>query len=241
MGVMRTPLEYTAALKTIIRGFGADLVGVADVAGLAGIKTVPPGLLDPFNRAISIAVAYPLSALEGVKDRPTPEYVTAYQTASQSLDKIASLAARQLERDGFKALAVPVSLTLDRQEWYGAISHKAVARMAGVGWQGKSLLLVTPKFGPRVRLASVLTDAPLAPDAPIENRCGECTACRDACPAGAIKGVGTDSHYTSRDEALYFSKCVNLLYGEFSKIPGVGGGSCGVCISVCPYSHKNST
>jgi len=234
---MRTLLEYTAALKKIIGDFGADLVGVADVAALAGIKTVPPGLLDPFNRAISIAVTYPISALDGVKDRPTVEYVATYMEASRRLDEIAILTAQLLEKDGYKALALPVSLTLDRNGWYGGISHKAVARMAGIGWQGKSLLIVTPGFGPRVRLVTVLTDATLDFDAPIANRYGECTACRDACPAGAIKGAKTDSHYASRDEALFFSKCVNVLYGEFAKIPGVGGGSCGVCISVCPFSR----
>jgi epoxyqueuosine reductase len=235
---MKTQTGYTERVKAKIRGFGADLVGVADVAALEGIKTIPPDLLDSYTRAVSIALSYPLSALEGVKDCPTAEYVAAYMETSRKLDAIAAQTARLLEDDGHTALVLPVSLTLDRTGWYGGISHKAVARMAGLGWQGKSLLIVTPEFGPRVRLVTVLTDAPLVNDGPIENKCGTCTACQDACPAGAIKGVSTGTHYESRDEAVALSRCIALLYGEFAKIPGVGGGSCGVCIRACPYSRR---
>ena len=109
--------------------------------------------------------------------------------------------------------------------------------MAGLGWQGKSLLLINPDYGPRIRLATVLTDAPLEADSPLKNLCGECTLCRDACPAGAIKGVRTDDHYKNRDEALYFSRCVEKLVGEFSKLPNVGAPICGVCINVCPFGR----
>lgn len=109
--------------------------------------------------------------------------------------------------------------------------------MAGLGWQGKSLLLVNPLYGPRIRLATVLTDAPLTTDKPIANGCGECTLCMDACPAGAIKGVGTDSHYESREEALYFSRCVEKLVREFSAIPSIDAPICGICIKACPFGR----
>ncbi len=69
------------------------------------------------------------------------------------------------------------------------ISHKAVARMAGLGWQGKSLLLINPEYGPRVRLVTILTDMPLTPDGPVKNRCGACLECVQACPASAIKNA----------------------------------------------------
>ncbi|MBW2340498.1 MAG: hypothetical protein JRF50_09160 [Deltaproteobacteria bacterium] len=78
---------------------------------------------------------------------------------------------------------------------------KAVGRLGGLGWQSKSLLLVNPDYGPRTRLATILTDAPLNPHGPIENRCGDCTKCKDACPPGAIKGASTKDHYRSREDA----------------------------------------
>ena len=232
--------DYTETLKNKIIKSGADLCGIASVASLTGLETSPVDLFTHFTSAISIAVALPKSVFSGITDRPTPIYNAVYQTANRLLDEIAFNAARLLEKDGFSALPVPASQTLDRDKWYGAISHKAVARMAGLGWQGKSLLLVTREFGPRVRLATIPTDAELAGDNPTANLCGECTACRDACPAAAIKGVGTESHYKNREEALYFSKCVGKLYNEFAKIPDVGNGTCGICIEACPFSNQST-
>ncbi|MCK9565162.1 MAG: hypothetical protein M0Q43_03825 [Methanothrix sp.] len=64
-------------------------------------------------------------------------------------------------------------------------SHKLAAHMAGLGWIGKSCLLITPEAGPRVRWASVLTDAPMkATGYAMAERCGECRKCVDVCPHG---------------------------------------------------------
>ena len=230
----------TESIKGRIVGLGADLVGVADAEPLKAMRLTPPGLLAPFSRAISVAIRLPAAVFEEILDRPTPNYATVYQTANRILDEIAFRTAAMLEEDGFKALPIAASQVLDTKNWYGAISHTAVGRMAGLGWQGKSLLLVTPRYGPRVRLVTVLTNAPLKTDGPIKNRCGKCTLCQEACPVGAIKGVGTQGHYTSRREALYFSRCVEKLVGEFSKLPHVGAPICGICIKACPFGQKGS-
>lgn len=74
---------------------------------------------------------------------------------------------------------------------YGAISHRAVHRMAGLGWLGKNLPLVNPQYGPRIPLVTVLTDALLTIGCSIENRCGKCMLCRHTCLAEGIKDVGT--------------------------------------------------
>ena len=228
---------YTKEIKGKIKNLGADLVGVADTEPLKQLRLDPPDLLDSFQRAVSIAVRLPKALFEQISDRPTPLYASAYQSANRILDEIAFQAANLLQRDGFNGLPIPASQVLDRENWYGAITHKAVGRIAGLGWQGKSLLLVNPDYGPRIRLATVLTDAPLNPDGPIENLCGDCTQCRDACPVGAIKGVGTKDGYETREEALYFSRCVEKLVGEFSELPNVGSAICGICIKVCPFGR----
>jgi epoxyqueuosine reductase len=229
--------QYTKEIKGKIKNLGADLVGVADTEPLKPLRLYPPDLLDSFTRAISIALRLPSAVFEQIIDRPTPLYFSVYQSANRILDEIAFRTTNILQRDGFNGLPIPASQVLDRENWYGAISHKAVGRMAGLGWQGKSLLLVNPDYGPRIRFATILTDAPLDKDGPIENRCGECTLCTDACPVGAIKGVGTKDNYKSREEALYFPRCVEKLTVEFSKLPNVGNAICGICIKVCPFGR----
>ena len=81
-----------------------------------------------------------------------------------------TLDKKNKKKEGYQSLPIPASQVLDRENWYAAISHKAVARMAGLGWQGKNLLLITPQFGSRVRLGTVLTEAPLFVDTPVKNR-----------------------------------------------------------------------
>jgi epoxyqueuosine reductase QueG len=230
--------DYTDKLKGRIVALGADLVGVADAEPLKQLRTNPADLLDPFRRAISIGVKLPIAVFEQISDRPTPLYAAVYQTANRILDEIAFRTAGILQGDGFYSLPVPASQVLDKKNWYGAISHKAVGRMAGLGWQGKSLLLVNPRYGPRIRLVTVLTDAQLEIDGPVRNRCGKCTLCRDACPVGAIKGVGTKGNYKSRGKAIYLSHCAEKLAGEFSKLPNVGAPICGICIKACPFGQK---
>ena len=230
--------EDTKRMKSQILDWGADLVGVADVDSLTGLKVDPPDLLHGFVRAVSIAVQLPISVFETIFDKPTPNYSSVYQTANLILDQLAFKIAVAFQKEGYHSLPVPASQVLDRENWYGAISHKAVARMAGLGWQGKNLLLITPQFGSRVRLATVLTEAPMSVDAPIKNRCGNCMLCRDACPANAIRGVNTTDHYKSRDEALHFSRCVNKLTDEYAALPGIEPSICGICIKVCPFGRK---
>lgn len=231
-------MDYTDQIKNKIAGWGADLVGIADVDFLKELQTNPHDLLYPFTRAISIAVQLPVSVFEMISEQPTPIYALVYQTANRFLDEIAFKTSKEIQSDGYFSLPIPASQVLDLENWYAAISHKAVARMAGLGWQGKNLLLITPQYGSRVRLVTVLTNAPLETDAPIKNRCGKCMLCHDACPVGAIKGVNTEDHYKNRDEALYFHKCVEKLTNEFAKLPNVEAPICGICIKVCPFGRK---
>ena len=231
-------VNYTTQIKQKLITLGADLVGVADAEPLQALKTDPPNLLVPFTRALSMAVQLPAAVFEMIEDKPTPIYDSVYQTANRILDEIAFKTAQKLQNDGFRSLPIPASQILDWQNWYAAISHKAVARMAGLGWQGKNLLLITPQYGSRVRLVTVLTDAPLIIDGPVKNRCGNCMLCRDACPAGAIKGVNTEDHYKARNEALYFDKCAAKLSTVFARLPEISAEICGICIKVCPFGRK---
>ncbi len=231
-------VEYTRQIKARIAALGADLVGVVDSALLGELLTDPADLVTLYPRAVSVALSLPRAVFEPIVTQPTKIYSSVYQTANRLLDEIAFKASRLLQADGYNSLPIPASQVLDRERWQAAISHKAVARMAGLGWQGKNLLLITPRYGSRVRLVTIFTTAPLEPDGPVQNRCGKCTLCRDACPVGAIKGVNTSDHYANRNEALYFERCVEKLTVEFAALPDIGAPICGICINACPFGKK---
>ena len=220
-----------------LREWGADLVGVADTARLAGIGTRPDDLLDGWPRAVCMAVRLADGIVDQVTHGPTELYSQHYSRVNGLLDDIAIRLSAWLQSRGGRALPIPASQILCEETFVSYLSHKAVAIAAGLGWQGKSLLLVTPRHGPRVRLVTVLTDLDLAPDAPLKNRCGTCTACADACPAGAIKGVRTDSHFATRREAVDLDACVAQL-NRFSKARHIAPYLCGVCVSSCPWGRR---
>lgn len=214
---------------------GASIVGIADLKLVDGISTIPENLLDSYSRAIVIAVPISSDVFELIQNEPTPLYAHHYSVTNSLLDTITLKLQNTLLAQGFKGLAIPASQIIDHDNWMGQISHKALARAAGIGWIGKNLLLITPKYGPRVRLTAVLTNAPLDTDSPLPNRCGKCHKCQDACPVTAIKGNSWEEYPQTREDALHFSKCVEKLTLDFAKLPNIQKPICGLCIKVCPW------
>lgn len=233
--------EQTETLEAEARRLGADLFGVADLEAAEDLDRSPENLFEGYRRAVMVGVKLPDAAVEECLDGPTPNYHHAYTVANEMLDQLAFRLARVLDAAGGRALPLPASKLLDVERLSGNVSYKALGRLAGLGWQGKSLLLISPEFGPRFRMAAVLTDLPLEANTPIRNRCGSCTACQDACPAGAIKGIGTESHYADRDEALHFSRCAETCMKVFTKRPHIEKPICGVCVRVCPWGQRRES
>ncbi len=112
-------------------------------------------------------------------------------------------------------------------------ASKTAATQSGLGWIGKTALLVTPQFGSSVRLGTVFTDAALPVGAPITiGRCGSCRACVDACPVGAGRDVTWRAGLPR--SALYDRAACDayqLGFPEYDEI-------CGICIWVCPYTKR---
>jgi epoxyqueuosine reductase QueG len=230
-------MDSTAELKGRCKALGADLTGIADLTPFKqGWPTLPADLLLPYTSAVSVAMRLKDDIMDAIISHPTIEYADHYLAANAALDRLTAEIAAWIIGRGFRAEAVAASKIMDAESLLGAVSHKAIARMAGIGWQGRSLLIVSPEFGPRIRLATVLTDIPLTPDRPIENRCGACTACKNDCPVGAIRNAAVDRSYSSREEALIFGRCVERTY-ENSMRPGINARICGVCVRVCPHGR----
>jgi epoxyqueuosine reductase len=233
-------MALTSDLKTFCKGLGADLIGIADLESFRKeLPISPPNLIDPFFFGISMGIALKDDIIEVIEDRPTPEYARHYREVNARLDQISHSTVQWILKRGLQGKAIPASEIVDETNLLGNISHKAVARMAGLGWQGKSLLLVTPEYGPRVRLVTILTDMPLTPDEPIKNRCGKCFECAKACPVSAIRNISTESHYQNREAAVDLEKCHQKLI-DFRTFSNIGNRICGICIRACPYGKKKS-
>ena len=197
----------------------------ATVVGIAGLRGYLSGEIAHLDRAVSIGV-----------DRKLNEDTLAL------LAKLQKRTVRFLKARGHRTLAIPPDS--DRRKGtfisklYSLFNHKMAATSAGLGWIGKNGLLISPEHGPRLSLATVLTDAPMRPDAPIEHcLCGECVLCIEHCPSRAITGAkwSRSSPFT---ELVSPGACRSH---KTSKRQTAGKPNCGLCINICPYGRRLGT
>lgn len=216
-------VDYSGQLKRLTFELGAALFGVAPLEEIKGQTGLPSRVLRNLTRGISIAVRLSDKVLEEIEDRPTKLYYHHYRQVNFLLDRITLRLAIFIQREGFQSMPIPASQVVDWTNQRGHLSHREVARKAGLGWIGRNNLLVNPTFGARIRLATVLTDMPLPVNQPIERDCGTCTACVTVCPAGAI---------AMTSEQFDHIKCYEKLR-EFQRSGLVGQYICGVCVKAC--------
>ncbi len=215
---LESRLKNTAVRK------GAKAWGIADLSGCASAGAAPSLEIGSFSRAIVVGLRLNDAVLERIVDRPTPLYFHHYRQVNWRLDRLALELADQIQDAGHASLAIPASQVIGRDPMRGHVSHRMLGQAAGLGHLGRSTLLVHPRYGARMRYVSVLTDAPLPADAPREGGCGDCRACLEACPAGAIQDARTEF-----DGAACYA-----TLNEFARIPYVGQHICGVCVRACP-------
>lgn len=116
------------------------------------------------------------------------------------------------------------------------VLERAWAQRGGLGWTGKNTCLIHPKLGSFFFLAEIITDLELEPDTrTVNDLCGGCTRCIDACPTGAIVAP----------HVLDSRKCISYLTIEYrGEIPEeckdkFGGRifGCDICQDVCPWNR----
>lgn len=194
----------------------------ATVVGFAGLRGHLSGEIAHLDRAVSIGV-----------DRRLNE------DTLQLLVKLQKRAARFLKTRGHRTLVIPPDSDRKKDTFvsklYSLFNHKMAATSAGLGWIGKNGLLISPSYGPRLTLATVLTDASLRPDVPIEHcLCGECMLCMEHCPSQAITG----SEWSRSSPFVELVRLGECRSHKTSKRQTYGKPNCGLCINICPYGRK---
>ncbi len=222
-------LDNYKKLKSLAETSGANLFGVADITSFKDkFHIEPKSILGGLECGVSIGVRLSGKVLETIIDGPTKIYAFHYKRVNSLLDEIALRVSAFIQNNGSSALPIPASQVEDWENQYGAVSHKLIAHLAGLGFLGRSGLLVNPKFGSQVRYATILTDFPLKADKPEAGDCGDCFECIKVCPVGAIKQDVRD---------LNLKACRELLKG-FSRKPGIGHFICGICVKICKGNFK---
>ena len=223
-------MDNHARLKARAAELGADLFGVTETFRLEKyldneIKAEAAGL--PFT--VSIAVRLHRKVFDTLTDGPNVLYKHHYKTANSLLDDIIFKLGNFIQGDGFDSLPIPASVYTSWSRQRAHLSQRHAAINAGLGFQGRNGLLVHPEYGAAIRLASLLTDMPLAVDSPLAVDCGNCHACVAACPVEAISSQGPD-HFNGQ-------ACFDRL-DEHAKRHGIGVFICGLCIKACKGPNK---
>jgi epoxyqueuosine reductase QueG len=225
---------------------GADLVGFAAAAdfGDAPSGFGPQDIMPQAKRVVVLARALPRGA---VTSGNQAVYTAHHLSNVKHLDELARAVAVFIEEQGITAMPVPADDPYfhweeDRKHGMGIFSHRHAAVKAGLGVIGKNALLITPQYGNRVELVSILTDMLFPPPAPAAGPCPPtlasaltggrpavarlcppaCRLCLDACPVGALAGDCTVEQLKCRSNLSVKSPRGHSLV------------KCWQCRAVCP-------
>ena len=225
--------KITLMIKKVSAWFGADLVGICklDRRWLYASTSSDDGhhaqeMPEQFQYAIVLAYEMDYSLIKYFNTH------TANAATRMGYSRMAitnAHLAQFIRQLGFKAIESGNDIGLS----------VPMAMQAGIGDLGRHGLLITPEFGPRVRLSKVLTDLPLLVDKPIDfgitEFCKVCKKCADKCPSQSISGDEQTTESNNRSNATGEMKWpINAetcrTYWARSAAP------CVTCVATCPYN-----
>ena len=198
------------------------------IYGFTGISWSP--FAQDYRSALVFAVPYGKQLTP--ETYTEPDFEEGIRSARIRLEEIVA----QLEallRDRRIAYYVPPVAQKNETELLAPFSFKTAAAKAGIGWFGKNDVIITRRYGPRVRLSALLIDAPFEYARPVtESRCpDDCVRCVEICPCKAIRGVQWHTDMR-REEMIDYHRC-NRMRSAF--IPKLGRkNACGLCMAACP-------
>lgn len=222
-------------LAEVAGSLGIIDIGFADV-GLWSTDPIASARIRPLNRPDSIMQGCRTAVVMGIPipyatllTAPSIAYNQMYRNVNAMLDMAAQRIAMELMARGWQAMPIP------RDGYHGIdglrdtptafFSHRHAAYLAGMGTFGVNNVIITPRNGPRIRWVTVLTDAVIDGDGPMEEEvCIHCDRCVRTCPQNAL------SPGTYPDIITDKTGCIDR--SEMLAKQGIA--PCGLCIAACP-------
>ena len=215
-------------IKTYLKNLGASKVGFADVNGLASeFIDLPYG--------ISLVLELPLEAMEYLQEEDYISYWKTFHGTIAVLKEIALKGEEYIKNLGFNAFALTMERNeCDMKKLLSILPYKTIATKSGMGWIGRSALLVTPEYGSAIALGGILTDMPLEVDIPItDSECEDCTNCQDACPVNAINPQKWNDRL-NRSDIIDIEACSEYIIDQYKA--GLG---CTRCMFECRITKEH--
>ncbi len=230
----KNPAEAKADLQDIICRLDVDAVGITSLAQWQGTR-LEETALRLLPQAYSVVV-FAMEIYPEVLELTSPEKIVGAPSMNDlmgrhmdflngRLNKAIHDIAKACRNSGLKALPLPAAgCPSDARFLQAVFSYKHAAQAAGLGKLSRHSLLVTPDFGPRVRLACCLTEAELEPtNSRVTIECDDCSICVDNCPAKALEVPQSGEPYVMNKFACtVFQKAA---------------GGCAECMRLCPMGR----
>lgn len=222
-------------IAEVARGMGIIDISVASasawdsnplVSSRIGSSSRPAALMDSAKSVIVIGIPIQKAIIDTA---PSIYYHSLYDTVNAMLDHAGERIALELGILGHDAVYVP------RDGYHGIkglqndpsafFSHRHAAYLAGMGTFGYNNMILTEKYGPRIRFTSIITSAELTPKKPMSKElCVKCKKCTKACPGEALGNLPYPNAITLKE------KCVAVS----TELAAKGISPCGRCIAICP-------
>lgn len=209
-------------VKELAMFLGADLVGIAAIDRFidSPVGHSPKDKLPVCKSVIVLGCTFPRETL----NKDTVSYTTVRNGMIEKLDSMTEALATKLKKNKVNSKAIKsASGRFIDGGFYGTISLKHAAELAGLGVIGRNCLLCNEKYGNLVWLGAVLTDLALESDPLAEyDFCNECSLCVYICPSSAIDGKKNIDQNACRRTCYIVTKSILDL-------------KCWKCREICPY------
>ena len=241
-GERRDVVRFANQFRAYAKSLGAELYGVASASRYAEVfqdKPAPSRFLEGARSVVVIGLPYEPGTVEsvlnpelsglrrqasdevgaqrGVQPQGAERFFLGEEDAllTRELTHMAYQMAKYLRHHDWRAFYLPVAKQNGRFRT-APFYHMPAMYLAGLGTLGLNCCILTPEFGPRVKVTSLITDSPLPAGEPMaEELCTECGLCVDNCPIGAIDGEGWKNPFA----------CASY-------------GCCGTCMAICPIGKS---